>query len=308
MRQVLPKSARAAVRSESADTWSAGASVRVPLVRVDGAGVVDLFDPLTLQRSAGFDLGSLTGADQPSWYSTVQPSPDGRHLLGYVKLNYRDAEPVLSVFDTQGRRVLAGSPYEYDRFFSSAALAWLPDGRIVYLAGPFVVVAGLDGKHVALGQLPLPSNVSARGAVIHPSPDGEQLLLELSTTLKTSSGIEVAHTLLYVSRLDGSQFRALTALSEADRNSLLDFHHVRSSWSPDGRTVAFGIGSVAAATQTNVGWLSSTCSPIVRLPATAESRVVDRNDLPGTFSLPAGAGGAVLETCKTFGMAWMSSS
>jgi hypothetical protein len=269
--------------------------------------VVDVFDPVTLRRTGGFDPASLTGADQPAWYSTVQPSPDGRYLLAYLKLNYRDAEPALSVFDTEGRRVLFGSPYEYDRFFSSSALAWLPDGRVVYLAGPFIVVAGLDGKHAALGQLPLPANVSARGAVIHPSPDGQQLLLELSTTLKTASGIEVAHTLLYVSRLDGSQFRALTALSDADRNSLLDFHHVRASWSPDGGAVAFGISSVAAATQTNVGWLSSFCSPIVRVPATSESRVVDRNALPGTLSLPAGAGTGVLETCKTFGMAWMSS-
>ncbi|KAK6025127.1 hypothetical protein OSTOST_08978 [Ostertagia ostertagi] len=67
----------------------------------------------TAIKSLGEALSSmarkhLTGADQPAWYSTVQPSPDGRYLLAYLKLNYRDAEPALSVFDTEGRRLGTG--------------------------------------------------------------------------------------------------------------------------------------------------------------------------------------------------------
>ena len=240
-RQALPQSRLSRAYSEKDDRWFANNSPAASgeLVRVDGNGNIDIFDRRSMTRVAGFALNSVPGADQPKVYGPVKPSPDGRYLLTYWKKSYRKGKPDLVVFDRTGGVVESGSQFTYDRFAHRNAVAWLPDGRYVYLAGERIVLQAVGSSKLQVSKLALPPAASSADADLAVSPDGRRLLMSLHASSKDKGGRATEHGLLFISDLDGSNLRQLTMPSTRIRADGLRVAHRNATWSPDGRWVAF---------------------------------------------------------------------
>jgi hypothetical protein len=291
----LPRSALAQRRSERNDQWygSAGSSA---LVRIDGMGNVDVFDRKTLSRTGGFSLDRLPGVDNPKLTGPLKPSPDGRYLLGYWRPNYRDDEPRLVVFDRSGRVVESGSPYRYERFFASNAFGWLPDGGYLYLAGDKLVLATPGDKVLRSAPVQFPPGVSASGATLEVSPDGRRLLWSMSAERTRRSGEKVTDSLLFVSKLSGSDMRRLTSPSARAREHVFHQLHVSPAWSPGGEAVAFTLrvpNNYAA-----MPFGGGACQPVYVVPSRQGEVLIDgRDDAAALQMRLPGRTQRVLETC-----------
>ncbi|MFL6699985.1 MAG: hypothetical protein ACJ8GJ_22675, partial [Vitreoscilla sp.] len=112
---LLPRSL-SAQSAGSADTWSASAPAAHTLVRVSRTGAVEFFDSNTLQPVGAFRLADVPGTHTPRFVGDLHLSPDGQHVVGYWKSDYRAEWPELVVFDRQGRIADSGSPVDYDTF------------------------------------------------------------------------------------------------------------------------------------------------------------------------------------------------
>ncbi|MCH7345089.1 hypothetical protein LZ017_17030 [Pelomonas sp. CA6] len=291
----LPPSAAKANLGRS-DYWygSGGAG----LVRKDSAQELSFVDPNTLAVTGTLNPASLAGTDLPDFVGPVRMSPDGRHLLGYFRANYRSTQPTLTVMARDGRVVMQGSSLSYDRSDHAWALDWLPDGRFVYLADKRIVVSGIDGNGTIQGVLDLPANISTTGAALRSSPDGKQLLLTL--------GVRYGNTyfnVLFIANLDGTGLRQLTRPTDAAIAAGVRLSHANAVWSPDGRWVAFAVRGVNPATS----GFYEPCQPLLVIPSDTPLLQIDGAADPAERQLTMidGAGNkSVLKECGSIELTW----
>jgi hypothetical protein len=237
VRTVLPQSGFIGVGS---DSWSVRAD-GAEAVRLDARENITIFSTRTGTALGGFSLSALAGTSLPSAFTEPRLSPDGNHLLSYWRADSRDNNPVLVLWDRQGRLVAEDSPFNYDRNLYSAAVGWTPDGRAVYLAGTRIVALNpATGAHTQIGTVSLPVGVSTDNAdALYISPDGTRLAVGLPTRAVSDSGLFTrVSRMIYVMNLDGSNLRQLTKVADRIRNGGLVFDMLNPVWSPDGTQLA----------------------------------------------------------------------
>lgn len=304
-RHRLPAST-AFTQAHSSDHWSKTWSPTT-IARIDANGVVDLLDVNSGQRTGGFALSQLPQTNSPSLWTDPVLSADGRHLLAYWLPDAFASSPDLVAFDTQGQVASDGSPLNYDSRANGVSIDWLPDGRMVYLAGPQIVAQDLSGHASVVGQLTLPSNVTTNNASISVSPDGSQIALSMATTLTSSTtGMDGSFRLIYAANLDGSHLRQLTTVSDRVRNGGLNVQQIEPIWSPNGQSIAFvpSLGDAAGAIFPGTGCPNIT---VVQANATVPL-VVDAVSDPDTMHalVPNGSGTlAPLSGCYLY--RWLAS-
>ena len=224
------------------DMWSASRASAHVLLRADDVGDVDFFDSRTLAPlPGGFALEAMPGTHQPEFLSTPRLSPDGQFVLAWWQRNASHWAPALTIFDRQGRvmrQVL--EPSEKNRGLAGAA-AWLPNrpGRFVLVDDDGINVCQLGTERCLFAPSRLPNHQGVNGTQIAVSPDGEHLAIVLGQFWPDSSGERRSHSVLFASRLDGSELRQLTFPSKALQASGTDDSPTNIQWSPDGRWIAF---------------------------------------------------------------------
>ena len=257
-RRVLPLGHRT---RGAPDTWSASLASAHVLLRADDVGDVDFFDSRTLEPLGGFSLESMPGVHRPEFLGTPRLSPDGRYVLAWWLRNVNRFEPELTVFDRQGRVLQeAVEPSEHNRGFTGAA-AWTSTrpGRYVRLDDDGIYVCQLGTPRCLFAPWHLPSRLGVRGTQIAVSPDGLHLAMVLGQSWPDTSGEPRSHSVLFTSKLDGTDLRQLTMPSREMQASGTDDAPVNPQWSPDGRRIAFtprGKNPYAAV------WYYDSCSEI----------------------------------------------
>ncbi|MFL6700517.1 MAG: hypothetical protein ACJ8GJ_25385, partial [Vitreoscilla sp.] len=214
-------------------------------------------------------------------------SPDGQHVVGYWKSDYRAEWPELVVFDRQGRIADSGSPVDYDTFGAREAVTWLPDGRYFYLAGDKIVISQLGKSRSLIAPLRLPPGVGSNGARIGVSPDGRRLAWSLVVTSSNGAGTATNYGVTFVSGLDGSGMRPLTRPSARLVDHGIAASHTTPSWSSDGRTVFMVPGGPSAYGTAN---FQNACPHVIALPADGAPRLIDGLQDPPDLTLRTSAG------------------
>jgi hypothetical protein len=274
-----------------------GVEATADLVRFDLSNNVEFFDRTTLIRSGGFSLDAVSGALLPVVYGAFRPSPDGRYVLAYWARNYQQTEPELTVFDRSGRVVGAWSPLGSDPYAKlSDGIDWLPDSTIVYIANGRIVVTSVDGSTLRRADLALPAGTSDAGTRLRASPDGRQLLLNLSPAGDA--------TPLYAVNVDGTGLRQLTLPAPTEITGTAT--HLPGAWSPDSAAYAFVVP-----THSISGPLppcGNGCTATLALPLTAPDRIViDGQHDPDAYKVrvPATGGSDTVRWCTSPQMSWL---
>ena len=307
--RLLPRSDIATAHTEKVDAWYASTfpESTADLVRVDDLGNVDFFDRDTGTRTGGFSIDSLAGTDLPEIYGPVKPSPDGRYLLTYFKANYRQDNPVITVFDRDGNVVESGSQFSYDRYDHRSALDWLPDGRYVYLAGPKIVVTTIGGDTLQVADLVLPPNASTEGATLRIGPDGLRMLMSVPVVLPDAGGVEMNYSLLYTANIDGGDLRQLTALTDEVQAEGGRLYHSNATWSPDGEMVAFVVQESDAH---GAPFFRNGCPYVLVVPSDGEQIEIDGFNDPESYKMfttgAAASAHEALRACSSVSMSWMN--
>lgn len=260
------------------DKWyaSAAAGSQGDLVRVDAQDGVAFFDRHTLvQTSGGFSLPQSNPeiTNHPHFWSSVKPSPDGKYLLAYWEPSRDDTAPRIAVFDRDGKVVQSISPDSYDSSSYANAMDWLPDGRYIFAAGQnFVIATPGNDTDLTVTPLTLPAGTTGPWE-LSVSPDGTQVAVALGVTYPNSMGDNVVNAMLFVTDLQGKNFRQLTTLTPraAADNVGSNVGHSNPVWSPDGKYIAFTV----VYSQTATGNSPSGCQPFDVVPSDGQSIPID---------------------------------
>ena len=273
----LPRSGASHVTGLYDQWYASGASgSNGDLVRVDTNDGVTFFDRHTLaQTSGGFSLAqtNLSITNQPHFWSSVKPSPDGNYLLAYWEPSYEDTAPSLTVFDRSGNVVQSINPSSYDSSSYDNAFDWLPDGRYIFSTGQnFVIATPGDNTHLTTTPLTLPPGTTGPWE-LSVSPDGTQVAVALGVAYPNSQGDNVINAVLYVTDLQGQNFRQLTTLTAraAADNIGSNVGHSNPVWSPDGKYIAFTV----VYSQTATGNSPAGCQPFDVVPSDGQAIPID---------------------------------
>ena len=293
----LPRSP-ASLSTHLYDQWyaSGAAGSQGDLVRVDINDGVAFFDRHTLaQTSGGFSLAqtNLSITNQPHFWTSVKPSPDGKYLLAYWEPSDEDTAPSITVFDRSGNVVQTINPTSYDSSSYDNAFDWLPDGRYIFAAGQnFVIATPGDNTNLAVTPLTLPAGTTGPWE-LSVSPDGTQVAVTLGVAYPNSQGDNIVNAVLYVTDLKGQNFRQLTTLTPraAADNVGSNVGHSNPVWSPDGKYIAFTV----VYPQTATGNSPAGCQPFDVVPSDGQSIAIDGLSDPDSmkFKVTAASGSPV---------------
>jgi hypothetical protein len=315
-RVALPRSTNTA--DPDKDRWAVGSGATAARwylnVGLSGRAPVTLFDTTTWQ--------AIRELSFPTEFRAPVPSPDGRYLLTFwqdVANGETSADERLTIFSaTTGDVVKRGSQLDGVLILSSP-VAWLPDGRYVYLAGNKLFVSSpISATSQLVATLALPGAgaalPSAFGSSLAVSPDGSKLAFTWSEAARNTS----TDTHIWVVNLDGTGLRRLTAAP--DSTSALNFIYGSPTWSPDGQWIAGALymsgtsiapvyppdETVAPAWQV-AGATGCSSNPVFVLPANAENRPISWPLYDAKYGVKvinaANNGGEWISACDT--IAWI---
>jgi TolB protein len=215
--------------SESDPAWSPdGSQIAFAHYRVTAQGMVDVY----IARRDGTNARRLT--DNPISDSAPAWSPAG-DTIAFVRETLSEDGSSIYLTDTTGlvvRRLTSGG-------FADDSPAWSPDGSTIAFARGYADPASADQPADLYAVNPDGSGLrplGIRGSQPAWSPDGGRIAF-VSVRNKNGQvcdrdGCAWAGE-IYVARSDGSATLRLTRSKAADSHP---------TWSPDGRTIAFGSG------------------------------------------------------------------
>ena len=263
------------------DSWtiSNATGAHGDFARTDQVGNVDFFDRTTLQRTGGFSLANEPNSNQPRFWSTVKPSPDGRYVLAYWKQDYHQDDAVLAVFDRSGNVIQQGSPVDYNVMLYWSAFDWLPDGRYVFIADYTLVTATVGNLTAQTQDITTPAGVGTGGAELAVSPDGSQFAVKLAIDLPDNEGDQVARGVLFVTDPAMTSYHQVTTMTARAAAWDGSIGHSNPMWSPDGHYIAFSIAFPQAA----FADAPPGCPEELVVPASSQSVAID--DLSDPASL-----------------------
>jgi serine/threonine protein kinase len=246
-------------RSRSRSRWVFAAALAVLVIAVAAfAAYRWLTPPLTQRAFQHYRISRLTSTGNVDF---VNVSRDGRYLAYTVAESAGQSLWVQQIPTATNVRILGPvSANLYSPRFSS-------DGNYIYYAQD-------KGGSLAVYRLPAvggsPAQVLSEGGLFDISPDGRKIAFSRSSRKVTPAVID-----LIVADSDGTNEKIILALKATE-------HVSQILWSPDGRTIAFGID------EQTIG--NSNALALVSAQGGSEQRFVHHMIVFGMDWLPDGSG------------------